>query len=29
VRKMADIEFIRRLHEIEGWSVRRIAREFQ
>lgn len=25
---MADIEFMRRLHLVEGWSVRRIATEF-
>jgi transposase len=28
LRKVADIEFMRRLHLVEGWSVRRIAKEF-
>ena len=26
--QVPDIHFIRQLHEREGWSVRRIAREF-
>ena len=26
---MADIEVIRRLHEVKGWSIRKIAKELR